>query len=86
MTLEGIVVNGLIVVQGGTQLPEGTRVRIEVAEADDIGPPLEPYNREKEVALLRQALEDVRAGRGMAFEEFMSQLAADCNLPPVPPE
>jgi hypothetical protein len=56
MTLEGVVVKGLIVLEGGTQLPDGTRVRVEVADPDDVAPPPEPYNRQKEVAVLRQAL------------------------------
>jgi hypothetical protein len=83
MTLEGTVVNGMIVLDGGAQLPEGARVRVEVADPDDLAPPQEPYDREKEVAILREALEDVRAGRGMPFEEFMARLAAEYNLPPT---
>ncbi len=86
MTLDGTVVNGVIVLDAGTQLPEGARVRVELAEDDDLFPPPEPYDREKELAILRQSLEDVKAGRGMPFEEFMAKLAADLNLPPVPPE
>jgi hypothetical protein len=87
MTLEGTVVNGMIVLDTGAQLPEGTRVRVELAdEDDDLFPPPEPYDRDKELAILHEALEDVRAGRGMPFEEFMANLAAEYNLPPVPPE
>ena len=86
MTLEGTVVNGVIVLDGGAQLPEGERVRVEVADPDDLAPPPEPYDREQELAILREALEDVRAGRGMPFEEFMAKLAKEHNLPPVPPE
>jgi len=50
------------------------------------GTPAEPSDREKELAILRASLEDVRAGKGMPFEEFMAQLAAEYKLPPVPPE
>jgi hypothetical protein len=85
MTLEGTVVNGAIVLDGGVQLPEGARVRIELADPDDLAPPLEPYDREKELAILRESLEDVRAGRTMPFEEFMAKLAEEYQLPPVPP-
>ena len=53
MTLEGTVVNGLIVLDAGTQLPEGVRVRVELAEDEDLFPPPEPYDREKELAILR---------------------------------
>jgi hypothetical protein len=80
------VVNGVIVLDGGVQLPEGERVRVEVSHPDDLAPPLEPYDREKELAILREALEDVKAGRGMPFEDFMAELAAELNLSPVPPE
>jgi hypothetical protein len=86
MTLEGTVVNGLIVLDAGKQLPDGVRVRVELAEDDDLFPPPEPYDREKELAILRESLEDVKAGRGMSFEEFMAKLAMELNLPPVPPE
>ncbi len=86
MTLEGAVVNGVIVLDGGAKLPEGTRVRVELADDDDLCPPPEPYDREKELAILRQSLEDVKAGRGAPFEEFMAKLAEDLKLPPVPPE
>ncbi len=86
MTLEGTVVNGVIVLDDGARLPEGERVRVEVVDDYDFVPPPEPYDREKELAILREALEDVKAGRGMPFEEFMSKLAAEYNLPPLPPE
>ncbi len=86
MTLEGTVVNGVIVLDGGAQLPEGARVRVEPAEDDDFFPPLEPYDREKELAILRQSLEDVKAGKAVPFEEFMAQVAKEFNLPPQPPE
>jgi hypothetical protein len=85
MTLAGTVVNGVIVVDGGAQLPEGVRVRIEM-EDDDIGPPPEPYDREKELAILREALEDVRAGRGTPAREFLKRLAQEHNLPLAPGE
>ena len=85
MTLEGTVINGVIVLNGGARLPEGERVRIEVMD-DDLAPPPEPYDREKELAILREALEDVKAGRGTPFEEFMAKLAAEFQLPPLPPE
>jgi hypothetical protein len=86
MTLEGTVVNGLIVLDTGTQLPEGVRVRVELMDDDDLYPPPEPYDREKELAILRESLEDVKAGRTVPFEEFMAQVAKEFNLPSQPPE
>ncbi|MBY0526089.1 MAG: hypothetical protein K2R98_22025 [Gemmataceae bacterium] len=89
MSIEGTVVNGVVVLDSGTQLPEGVRVRVELTDSDDpddFAPPPEPYDREKELAILREAIEDVRAGRGMPLEEFMAKLSAELNLPSVPPE
>jgi hypothetical protein len=90
MTLEGTVVNGLIVLDAGAKLPEGARVRVEVADDEDIDdalfPPPEPYDREQELAILRQALEDEKAGRGMEAREFLKKLAAEHNLPLAPGE
>jgi hypothetical protein len=89
MTLEGTVVNGMIVLDAGAKLPEGARVRVELAD-DDIDdecfPPPEPYDREKELAILRESLEDVKAGRGVNAREFLKQLAEKYNLPLEPGE
>jgi hypothetical protein len=84
--LEGTVRNGVIILDDQIQLPEGARVRVEVADPDDLAPPPEPYDREKELAILRESLADVKAGRGTPFREFMAKLAAEYDLPPVPPE
>ncbi len=86
MTLEGMVVNGAIVLDGGVQLPEGARVRIEVTDPDDLTPPPEPSDREQELAILRESLEDVRAGRGTPAREFLKELATKYNLPLEPGE
>jgi hypothetical protein len=86
MTLEGTVVNGAIVLDGGAQLPDGVRVRVELTDPDDLAPPPEPYDREKELAILREALEDVKAGRGVPAREFMKELAVKYNLPLEPGE
>ncbi len=86
MTLEGSVVNGMIILDSGARLPEGVRVRIELADPDDLAPPPEPYDRAKELAILREALEDVRAGRGKPAREFFKELATEFNLPLAPEE
>jgi len=89
VTLEGTVVNGVIVLDAGAQLPEGARVRVQLADDDgddDLFPPPEPYDREKELAILREALEDVRADRGTEAREFLKQLAEEHNLPLAPGE
>jgi hypothetical protein len=86
MMLEGTVVNGVIVLDGGVRPPEGERVRVEVADPDDLSPPPEPYDRAKELAILREALADVQAGRGTPAREFLKEVAAQFNLSLAPGE
>jgi hypothetical protein len=86
MTLEGTVVNGLIVLDTGAKLPEGVRVRVELAEDDDLFPPPEPYDREKELAILRESLEDVKAGRTTPARQALADLARKYKLPLEPGE
>jgi hypothetical protein len=86
MTLEGTVVNGVIVPDARAQLPEGARVWIELADDDALFPPSEPYDREKELAILRESIEDMKAGRGTDAREFLRQLAEKHDLPLAPEE
>ena len=93
MTLEGVVDNGVIVPDAGFRLPQGTRVRFEVIEEfdeDDIDlidenlpddHPDAPYDREKELAILRESIEEMKAGGGRPFEEVMAEIAAKHGLP-----
>jgi hypothetical protein len=84
--LEGTVVNGVIVLDGGAQLAEGARVRVALADPADLGPTAEPHDRESELAILRESLEDVRVGRGTPARDFLKELAARHNLPLEPGE
>jgi hypothetical protein len=86
MAFLGTVVNGVIVLEGGMRLPEGVQVQVELDDPDDLEPPPEPYDRETELAILRESLEDVKAGRTVPFEEFMAQLAKEYHLPSLPLE
>jgi hypothetical protein len=86
MAFTGTVVNGVIVLEDGMRLPDGVQVRVELDDPDDLAPPPEPYDRENELAILREALEDVKAGRGMEAREFMKKLAEEYNLPLAPGE
>ena len=93
MTLEGTVKNGTLVRDDGLRVPEGTRVRFEVIEEfdeDDIDPtdenlpddhPDAPYDREKELAILRESIAEMKAGGGRPFEEVMAEIAAKHGLP-----
>ncbi len=88
MTLEGTVVNGLIVLDAGAKLPEGARVRVELADDidDEFFPPAEPYDREKELAILRESMEDVKAGRVVPARQALADLARKYGLPLEPGE
>jgi hypothetical protein len=87
MTLLGTVQNGVIVLDGNPRLPEGARVRVELAEDEDFPvPPSEPYDREKELAILRGSVEDAKAGRGTEARQFLKDLAVQHNLPLEPGE
>ena len=70
MSFAGTVVNGAIVLDDSACLPDGFRVRVEVEDVldgDDIGAPPEPYDRETHLALIREGLEDVKAGRTQTY-------------------
>lgn len=86
MTLEGTVVNGTIVLDGGARLPEGERVRVEVLDDDDLAPPPEPYDREKELAILRESLADMKAGRTTDARQALADIARKYGLPLEPGE
>lgn len=83
MTLEGTVVNGVVVFDRAAKAPEGARVRVafEVEDADDIGAPPDPYDPDRDLALLREAVEDMKAGRGRPFDEAMEEIALAHGLP-----
>jgi hypothetical protein len=98
MTLEGTVVNGVVVWDAGARLPEGARVRLEVIDdesymnewPDPVDPtlppdhPHAPYNREAELATLRQSITAMKAGEvGIPLDEAMARIAAELKLPPV---
>ena len=87
MTLQGTIINGVIVLDGSPLLPEGARVRVELAEEDDFDDlPVSPANEtyEEHLAALRESIEQTRAGSpGIPLEEAMTRIAAEFNLPPV---
>lgn len=86
MTLEGTVVNGVIVLNGGVRLPEGERVRVEVVDDEALAPPPEPYDREKELAILRESIEDMKAGRTIDARQALADIARKYGLPLEPGE
>ena len=87
MQLEGTVVNGMIVLNGTPQLPEGARVWVELEEALEYPHPMAPYDREKELALLRDRIAGSNCGvSGIPLKEAMARIAVELNLPHSDPE
>jgi hypothetical protein len=87
MTLEGTVVNGVIVPDGGAVLPEGMRVRIELDEPFTHPHPQAPTDCEKELALLRERVAEMQTGSpGIPLHEAMAWIEAELKLPPAAPE
>ncbi len=81
MTIGGTVINGVIVLDGSPQLPEGKRVVVDL-EGDDFGPSTETYAEHLE--LLRKSLAMMDAGeQGMPLEEFAAELKAEFGLAQV---
>ncbi|MGL6095905.1 MAG: hypothetical protein ACRC7O_08940 [Fimbriiglobus sp.] len=90
MSFEGTVVNGTIVLDGGPQLPDGVRVRVEFADelgADDFPPPPATETYEEHLAALRESAADMRAGvPGIDACQFLKELAVKHGLPLLPGE
>ncbi len=57
MTLEGTVVNGVVILDGTPRVREGARVEVEFEDEEPLEypHPFAPYDHEKEIALLRKA-------------------------------
>lgn len=80
----GVFENGGIVPDGKGDWPNGTPVWFAI-EDDSPPPPAEPYDREKELAILRESIEEMKAGvGGIPFEEAMERIRREHNLPPAP--
>ena len=73
----GTVVNGVIVPEGSPP-PEGTQVFFEAAGSFDDPHPMGPYDRERELALLRNRLAEMDAGvPGLSVDEAMALVTAE---------
>jgi hypothetical protein len=86
MTVDGTVVNGVIVPDAGARLPEGARVRIQLTNPEVLAPAPDASDRAAELDILRTALADVRAGRGTPAREYLKELAENHGLPLSPGE
>ncbi len=84
MTAEGTLINGVVVFDSPPTAPEGTRVRVnfELSEESFEYPhPLAPYDRKKEIVLLRERLASNEPG--VPLKEAMAKIRAELNLPEV---
>ena len=98
MALEGTVIDGAVIPDSGLRLPEGARVRFELVEEldeDDIDlidaslpddHPDAPYDRVKELAILRESIAEMKAGGGRPWREVMEELSLKHGLDPLPSE
>lgn len=79
----GTIVDGRVELDHPAELPNGTRVCVWVSVSGEAfgGPPLEAEDREQELAILREALDDVRAGRGgVPHDVMMAEIATQFGL------
>jgi hypothetical protein len=97
--ITGTVVDGAVVPDAGVKLPEGARMVMALAdEADDwdlsseelesLPPdhPMAPYNREVEIAILKQSIAETQAGDpGRPLREVFEELSRKHGLGPMPP-
>jgi len=87
MVQRGTVVNGVIVPEGSPP-PEGTLVVFEPTAEFEYPHPMAPYDYAKEVAILRESIDDMKAGRGQSVDArtFLKELAIKRGLPLEPGE
>lgn len=99
MTITGTVTNGTVVPDAGVRLPEGARVVMALvtdAGIDDrpdlageaLPPdhPMAPYDRETELAILRESIESVKNGEvGIPLRRAFEDLSRKHGLGPLPP-
>lgn len=99
MELKGVVSNGVVVPDDAAALPEGARVRMELIDEDDelgrlvlpdpslpADHPHAPYDRETELAILRESIAEMKAGGGRPWREVMDELSQKHGLGPLPPD
>jgi hypothetical protein len=87
MILSGTVVNGAVIPDPGTTLPEGARVQLEIVE--DLPPehPMAPYNPDVELALIRKSvLAHANGEPGIPLRQAFEDLTRKHGLRPMDAE
>lgn len=96
MIFQGVLSNGIIVPDEPCPLPDGTRVRIKLIDDEDLDDlfegmlipdpslppdhPHAPYNREVELAILRESIAEMNAGGGRPLDEVMAEFSLKHGL------
>jgi hypothetical protein len=85
MVLKGIVRNGRVEVATPPEWAEGSEVYLELWDApfDDESDSSQPGTREEELAILREAIAEAKAGVGQPLEEVMAEIEKEFGYPPV---
>ena len=86
MMLEGAVVNGVIVLDGGVRLPEGARCAWSRRRMTTTSSRRRSHTTGRRNWRSCRSPGRVRAGRGTDAREFLKKLAEEYNLPLAPRE
>lgn len=86
MTLSGTVINGVVVLEAGACVPEGTKVQVDITddfERFEYPHPMAPYDRDKEIALLKERYQESKkpGAKFFTLEEVRAEFAREFGLP-----
>ena len=80
MKLIGTIINGQVQLDAPAELPDGTRVSLSPQEDFNYPHPMAPYDRDKEVALLRQSLAAMDAGQqGRSVDDVFDEIERELD-------
>jgi len=85
MAITGTVLNGRVEFDEPVRWPDGSKVtlQLDVDEVFEYPHPMAPYDREKEIELLKESIEDMKAGRVIPFDVAMRQISIELGLPVI---
>ena len=82
MAIAGTIQNGQVQLDQPADMPDGTRVTLLREEVYEYPHPYAPYDREKEIALIRESIAMMEAGeRGRDFEEVFDEIEKELDQP-----
>ncbi len=80
MVIAGTIRNGQVQLDHPADLPDGARVTLLHEEEYEYPHPMAPYDRDKEIALLQESIQQMMDGRARPFDEVMTHLAAKYDV------